>query len=87
MVNFQLIACFGPFLAVSGTSIIVVRSAFAFGMGIVSVSASRGITSVPESGDFSVVKAECYSEGHSVASSADGSSAKGRTGNMLLMAL
>ena len=74
-------------MVVSGTPIIVVRSAFAFGMGIVSVSASRGITSVPESGDFSVVKAECYSEGHGVASSTDGSTVKGRKGNMLLMAL
>ena len=74
-------------MVVSGTPIIVVRSAFAFDMGIVSVSASRGITSVPESGDFSVVKAESYSDEHSVASSADGSSVQGRKGNMLLMAL
>ena len=63
------------------------RSAFAFGMGIVSVSASRGIVSVPESGDFSIEEAECYSDEHSVASSADGSSVKGCKGNMLLMAL
>ena len=63
------------------------RSAFAFGMGIVSDCASRGIVSVPESGDFSIVQAVCYSDGHSVASSADGSSVNGRKGNMLLMAL
>lgn len=74
-------------MVVSGTSIIVVRSAFAFGMEIVSGSASRGIVSVPESGDFSIVQAVCYSDGHSVASSTDGSSVKGHKGNMLLMVL